>query len=320
MINRRTFTASALATLAPSPLLAQTPGPVVKVGTLKMGSLTNVWVAKQAGFFERNGLNVELVEFRNGNEAIAAHQGGSVDILLTIPGTSMAARERGFDLVLLTQSETAKTQGPDSGAIIVRSDSPYKTVKDLEGKRVGLGAPRSQYSVAVEKAFQNKGADPKKVQFAEVPFFSHADMLRSGQIDAVAVLDPWITQLINSGAGRNLSWFYVDSVPGQPIGAWWTKSTFIQKNPEGAQRFVRAMHEAIDYMMADPARARKNVAAYTGMDPALVEQMPINEWNYKIDKAKWQAVIDMMVENGLLEKPHKADEYMSDLARPFVIP
>jgi tripartite-type tricarboxylate transporter receptor subunit TctC len=131
MINRRTFTASALAALAPSPLLAQTPGPVVKVGTLKMGSLTNVWVAKQAGFFERNGLNVELVEFRNGNEAIAAHQGGSVDILLTIPGTSMAARERGFDLVMLTQSETAKTQGPDSGAIIVRSDSPYKTVKDF---------------------------------------------------------------------------------------------------------------------------------------------------------------------------------------------
>ncbi len=42
MINRRRFTASALAALAPSPLLAQATGPVVKVGTLKMGSLTNV--------------------------------------------------------------------------------------------------------------------------------------------------------------------------------------------------------------------------------------------------------------------------------------
>ena len=320
MINRRTFTASALAALAPSPLLAQATGPVVKVGTLKMGSLTNVWVAKQAGFFERNGLNVELVEFRNGNEAIAAHQGGAVDILLTIPGTSMAARERGFDLVMLTQSEIAKTQGPDTASIMVRSDSPYKTAKDLEGKRLALGAPRSQYSVAVEQALKNKGADPRKVQFVEAPFYTHADMLRSGQIDAIAVLDPWLTQLMTSGAGRNLSWFYLDSVPAQPIGAWWTKSTFIEKNPEGAKRFVKSMHEAIDYMMADAARARKNVAAYTGMDPALVEQMPVNEWSYKIDKAKWQSVIDMMVENGLLEKPHKADEYISDLAKPFVVP
>ena len=102
MLTRRTFNATAVASLAATPAVAQGQAPVVKVGTLKMGSLTNVWVAKQAGFFERNGLNVELVEFRNGNEAIAAHQGGSVDILLTIPGTSMAARERGFDLVLLT--------------------------------------------------------------------------------------------------------------------------------------------------------------------------------------------------------------------------
>ena len=320
MLNRRLFSAAALAMLAPSHLIAQTPAPVIKVGTLKIGSLTSVWVAKQASFFERNGLNVELVEFRNGNEAIAAHQGGAVDILLTIPGTSMVARERGFDLVLLTQNEVARTQGPDSGAILVRADSPYKTAKDLEGKRVGLGAPRSQYSVTVEKALQANGADPKKIQFPEAPFFGMADMLRAGQIDAIAALDPWVTQLLTSGAARNLSWYYVDSVPAQPIGAWWTKSSFIDKNPNAAKGFVKAMHEAMDYMMEDVARARKNVAAYTGMDPALVEQMPINQWSYKIDRTKWQAVIDMMVENGLLEKPHKAEEYISYIARPSVTP
>ena len=316
MFTRRAFTASALATLAPSPLLAQAQGPLVRVGTLKMGSLTNVWVAKQAGFFERNGLNVELVEFRNGNEAIAAHQGGSVDILLTIPGTSMAARERGFDLVMLTQSEVSKSEGPDSGAIMVRADSPIRTVRDLEGKRLGLGAPRSQYSVAVEKAIRNKGGDPGKVLFSEAPFFGMADMLRAGQIDAIAALDPWITQLLTTGAARNLSWFYVDSVPAQPIGAWWTKKAFIDKNPDAAKRFVTAMHETIDYMMADPDRARRNVAAYTGMDPALVEKMPVNAWSYKIEPAKWQAVIDMMVENGLLEKPHRAEEYFNEFAKP----
>ena len=256
MLTRRTFNASALASLAATPAFAQGQAPVVKVGTLKMGSLTNVWVAKQAGFFERNGLNVELVEFRNGNEAIAAHQGGAVDILLTIPGTSMAARERGFDLVLLTQSEIAKSEGPDTAAIVVKSDAPYKSLKDLEGKRVGLGAPRSQYSVAVEKAFKNAGVDPKKVNFADLPFPTMSDVLRAGQIDAIAVLDPWLTQLATSGQGRNLSWFYIDSVPAQPIGAWWTKKSFIDRNPQAAKNFVKAMHETIDYMHADHDRAQ----------------------------------------------------------------
>src|SRR5437763_10976915 len=94
----------------------------LKVGTLKQAGLTDVWVAKQAGIFERNGLDVELVEFRNGNEAIAAHQGGYVDIMLSIPGSAMTAIEQGFDLVLISQNETAKATAPDAGAIQVLAD------------------------------------------------------------------------------------------------------------------------------------------------------------------------------------------------------
>ena len=71
--------------------MAQDKSIALKVGTLKQGSLTNVWVAKEAGIFDKNGLNVELIEFRNGNEAIAAQRGGNVDVVLTIPGTAMAA-------------------------------------------------------------------------------------------------------------------------------------------------------------------------------------------------------------------------------------
>ena len=80
------------------------------------------------------------------------------------------------------------------------------------------------------------------------------------------------------------------------------------------------MKEAIDYMHADESRARKNVAAFTGMDPAFVEKMPINAWDYRIDPRKWQAVADMLSDNGLLEKKHRAEEYISDVARPFVVP
>jgi ABC-type nitrate/sulfonate/bicarbonate transport system substrate-binding protein len=55
MFTRRAFSAMGLMAFAPL-ARAQTPAPTIKVGTLKMASLTNAWVAKQAGFFERNGL------------------------------------------------------------------------------------------------------------------------------------------------------------------------------------------------------------------------------------------------------------------------
>ena len=50
------------------------------------------------------------------------------------------------------------------GFIAINKRSGIKTPKDLEGKRVALGSVKSQYSVAIEKAFILHGADPKKVQ------------------------------------------------------------------------------------------------------------------------------------------------------------
>ncbi len=86
---------------------------------------------KKEGIFDKNGLEVSLIEFRAGSEAAAALQGGSVDIVLMIPGTAMTANERGFDIVAVFQNETAKLKGPDSGSIQVRVDSDIKSLKDL---------------------------------------------------------------------------------------------------------------------------------------------------------------------------------------------
>ena len=290
----------------------------VKAGILKMAALTNLWVAKEAGIFEKNGLDVELVEFRNGNEAINAHRAGSVDFVLSIPGTAMTASERGFDLVLLTQNETAKAQGPDAGSIMVLADSPYKTLADLAGKRIAVSALHSQMAVATQVALAKGGADLSKMQVMEMPLPSMGDALKSKQVDAIAHLDPWVTQLQSTGVARNLSWLYVESVPEQPIGAWYATSGFIAKRKDVAMSFVKSGQEAIDYMKADEARARTNVALFTGLDPKLTEAMPLNNWEYRISPGRWQATIDMMVKSGELQQAHKVDEYISDVSRQFV--
>jgi NitT/TauT family transport system substrate-binding protein len=290
----------------------------IKVGTLKMAALTDVWVAKQAKIFEQNGLDAQLVEFRNGNEAIAAHRGGDVDFVLSIPGTAMTALERGFDLVLVAQNEVAKDQAPDAGAIIALKDSGLNSLADLAGKQIAVSGLHSQMHVAALKALKNAGVDVSTVQSVEVPFASQIDALKARKVDAVAELDPWTTVLRSSGVAKVLGWTYVDSVPGQPIGAWYVSSAFAKKNPDIVRRFAESIRDSIAYMQADPQRARQNVAAYTGLDPALVKDMPINEWDYTIKPASWQATVDMMVEMGVMDHPHKAAEYFSEFVQPYV--
>lgn len=290
----------------------------LKVGTLKQASLTDVWVAKQAGIFEKNGLDVELIEFRNGNEAIAAQRGGHVDIVLSIPGTAMAAVERGFDLVLLSQNETSHGTPPDSGALIVLKDSGINNLSELAGKKIALSGIHSQKTVAVQRVLKNAGVDPKSVQFVEIPYANHPQVLRSKQVDVVASLDPWTTQMRTSDYAKVLGWDYVQSIPEQPIGAWYAKADYVRKNADTVARFARSIRDVIDYMNADVERAKKNVAAYTGLDVALLKQMPLNHWSYTIHPDKWQAVIDMMHESGELQKPHKAAEFFSETVKPYI--
>lgn len=323
-VNRRDGLLAALAAslvigLAHAALAQDKKPTPLKVGIVKISALTDAWVAKQVGIFAQNGLDVELVEFRSGNEGIAAQRGGHVDLVLSIPGTAMNANERGFDLVLVAQNETAQKEPPDAGALIVLKDSGLNSVADLAGKTFALSNLHSQLHVAVQVVLKKHGVDPSRATFLEVPFSSHPDALRSRQIDVAVALDPWTTQMRTSDYAKVLSWQYVESLPLQPIGAWYARADFVRNNRETVARFAKSIRDATAFMDADAERAKAAVAAFTGLNVDFLKDMPLNRWSYQIDPAVWQAVADMMHASGELQRPHQVEEYLSPIVAPYVV-
>lgn len=290
----------------------------LNVGTLKIASQTDVYVAKQRGIFEKNGIDAKIIQFQTGAPAISAAQSGDIDVLLTIVGVAMIAIERGFDLVALFQDEIAKKAPPDSGSVQVAASSNLKTLADLAGKKVAVGGLHTQNTVALQMLLKRQAVDLKTIQFVEMPFPAQAAALKAGQVDAVATLDPFTTQLQSSGVGRVIAWNYVDAIPEMPLGVWFVRSGTLKKSPETFAAFSRSIKEALDYLNADADRARREVAEYTGLDPALIKDMPLPGWDYRVQPAKWQAVIDMLVDNGELQKPHKAADFFSPQIEPYI--
>lgn len=311
--------ACVISTAASTAALAQAAVIKLKVGTLKQGSLTNVYVAKQVEIFKNNGLDVELIEFRNGNEAISAQRGGHVDLILTIPGTTMTANERGFDLVLISGSETAQASAPDTGSIVVRKDSAIKALKDLKGKTIAISGTHTQKTVMIQALLKRAGVGADDFKFIEMPYASHVDALRGKQIEVAASLDPWTTILRNSDFAQVLAYDYAESLPEQPIGGWYARREYAGKNAEATKRFAKSMCDVADYLGADKDRARKYIAEYTGLELALVKEVPVNKWTCKVDVKKWQTVADMMFDGGELQQKYDVEAWLADSVRPNLV-
>lgn len=283
----------------------------LRIGQSKIASQAPSWVAQHKGMFKKHGLNVEVLSFRNGNEAVASLYAGSTDVTGSIPGSAFVAIERGFDMVAILQNGTASAKGPDVGSIQVRVDSPIKKLSDLKGKTLGINDMRSQMGVSVRLLVKRSGIDPSTVKFLELPPNSQLTALRNNRVDAVATSDPYSTQMQTMKIGRVIAWNYVETIPEQPLGVWFVKGTFLKKNPEAVNRFRAAMKEAIDYLNTDPVRARALVAEFIGMDPKLIATMPPTHWSYQVHLDKWQAVADMMKDSGQMERGHNAREYVA---------
>lgn len=302
--------AMAVAVLAAGSARADELAPI-KLGINKLGAMTNVWVAARNGIFKKHGLDVEIVEIPLTSQSLLVLQAKSVDIALQIPGTAIVAKEQGFDVVLIGQNETAGIHPPVSNALMVAANSPIHTVKELSDKRIGTASPRGQAYAALKELFQRAGLSADAVQFIEAPFTAHADLLRTGQVDAVVALDPYTTQITKAGYGRTLSWYMIETIPDQPVGSWWALRSWAQKHPREITAFQDAIKESHAYLNADPVQAKKFVSEYTGLDPDLVKDMPLISWKSAIDPAVWQAVVDMMHRQGELTSNHDVSEYLA---------
>jgi NitT/TauT family transport system substrate-binding protein len=290
----------------------------VSVGTLKIGALTDLYVAEKQHMFEKYGIDVKLTEFKTGNDAITAQRSGDVDIVLAIPGFAMSADENGFDVRSIMQNEIAHPEPPDSGAFVVPIDSAITDLKGLEGKKIGIGGLHGQGAVADQKALQDAGADLDKVELVEVGYADQVSALKSGHVDAIAAIEPFVTQAVATGVGKVISYPYTEAIPGQPLGAFFARDAWLKDNADAVKAFQKGIEDGIDYLAADETRARKLVAEYTGLDADVVSEMTLPGWNYDINTATWQKVVDMMRDYGELKQNHDAEEFLAmDLLQDY---
>ena len=206
------FGGAAVATALPFAGSARAAVTTLRIGWQKGGVLA---LAKAEGALEKRlaskGISISWAEFSSGPPLLEALGAGALDFGPTGDVPPLFAQAARGNLVY---AGTYKGSSEGS-AILVKADSPIKTIADLKGKKLAFKRGSSAHNVAV-KVLRKGGLSLTDVTLVDLAPPDAAAAFKNGSIDAWSIWDPYTavaqadpqTRVLTTAQGIVDSWSY----------------------------------------------------------------------------------------------------------------
>jgi NitT/TauT family transport system substrate-binding protein len=202
-----------------------------------------LFVARDAGIFQKHGLDATVVNVRNAQVGMSALASGETQFHVgSATGTSIGAMAGGLDLAFI-----AGLINKLDGTFVV--NSKIRTPNDLKGKRIGVQSMGGGVWMFSMLAFEHWGLNPERdhIQFRIVGDQSvMAQALTQNIIDGAYLGYTFGAQLERQGY-RVLADLATLGIPYQGLGVM-ARRSFVERSPETAEKALRAMVESIAYI------------------------------------------------------------------------
>jgi len=219
------------------------------------GNMTPLWAAREGGIFKKYGLDVELLSMPSGQEGMNALIAGELEFLQIAGSTTTAAAVGGADVVALATTIERLVTSLVVGPAIQKPE-------DLKGKSIGISRFGTSIDTAARLAIKHYGLEPMKdVAIAQIGAVnSLLASLRSNRIQAAILSYPTVTQARREGF-RELLDIASLNMPYASTGIT-LRRALLQRDPNLAATYVRAMVEAIALLKKDKAFALEVMRKY----------------------------------------------------------
>ena len=270
-MKRNLFSATVLAVVVTLTSSAWAQLKPIKVTYSAMSAASLVtWVAKDAGIFQKHGLDVGLVYIAGGSVAMATTIAGDTQITQGIGSGAILAKLSGADTVMLASILDTTNQ-----SLMVVPE--IHAAQDLRGKRLGITRYGSLSDMGTRRYLQTVGMDPDKdvriMQIGGLPEILAA--MQSGAIQGGAISSPTLTRAKLLGY-RELIDLGTLGIK-YPATSYMTTEAYIKSNRPTVINFLKGIIEAAYFVKANKEVSINILRKYT-----KTNEMPILEDTYQI--------------------------------------
>jgi ABC-type nitrate/sulfonate/bicarbonate transport system substrate-binding protein len=213
------------------------------------------WIAKEAGYFAAEGLDIELIRVGGSSRIVAAMLGGTAPIIHAGAPASMAATVSGSDSVIIGCMSLISP-------FHLMARPEIKQPSDLRGKKAGISAFGSTSDFLVRLALKRYSLEPGK-DVALLPTGGEAEAfaaLQAGSVQIAALAYPSYIQAQRMDMKElvNFSELGFEAVNAALV----SRKTYLAQNRDQASRFLRALIRGMHRYGNDKEFSKKVLAKY----------------------------------------------------------
>jgi NitT/TauT family transport system substrate-binding protein len=286
-------------TTSPAP-----PGQPDKVtaGVIAIVDVAPIYLGKQQGFFSKRNIDLSLATAQGGAAIVPSVLQNQYQFGFSNVTSLLLAQSNGVPIKMVANGVASTgMSGKDFGGIVVKGDSPIKSAADLAGRSVAVNTLKNIGDTTTRAAVRKAGGDPKAVKFTELPFPDMGPALQAGRVDAIFVVEPFLTLALNQG-GRVVASNYADAAPNLTVATYFTSNQLITSNPDLVKRFTEAMKESLQYADSHPDEVRAVLSTYTQIAADVRAKLTLPKWPPDVNRASVQVLADLALGDGLLTK------------------
>ncbi|MEU5868311.1 MULTISPECIES: ABC transporter substrate-binding protein [unclassified Nonomuraea] len=271
----------------------------VNAGVIAIVDTAPIHLGRSKGFFAEQGIDLTITPVQGGAASISGAVGGQFQFAFANTTSLLTAKQQGLDVKVVANgvSSTGR-QGEDFSAVLVEPGSPIRSAKDLAGKRVSVNQLKNIGDTTVRASVRKAGGDPGGIEFVELPFPDAPAALKSGRVDAIWVVEPFVSQAISQGA-RPVAWNFADAAPDLTVAMYFTTG---RTDPGLTRRFTAAMRKSLEYADGHPDEVRQILGTYTKIAPEVIAKINLPRWPVEVNKASVQTIADLALADGVLTK------------------